>query len=228
MSTIEALRGEWMRPASRMILGGFRPPSDPAASWFGRVNLALPDEGWPMLEGRAILPLCQINVSELPYAPDGLAGVALLTLFVNDVSFEWDGRSDGRRLPMPGAPNGEGWMLRTYSSLSSLVPLEAPEKFAAPRAFPVRWELVEDFPGWDDAPHVARVEGLANVHATKVGGWPSPVQADVSWDAARVEYVFQIDSEEKAGWAWGDAGTGYFGRNTGTARDTWQLSWQSY
>lgn len=51
-----------------------------------------------------------------------------------------------------------------------------------------------------------------------------------SWNRhpANREYIFQVDSEEKAGWIWGDAGTGYFGRGSGVAKDQWALAWQCY
>lgn len=45
---------------------------------------------------------------------------------------------------------------------------------------------------------------------------------------AHPKYVFQIDSEEKAYWAWGEGGIGYFGRGTGEARDQWTMDWQCY
>jgi hypothetical protein len=40
-----------------MEIGGFRPPENPSASWFGRVNLALPEEQWPDDDGQPRLLL---------------------------------------------------------------------------------------------------------------------------------------------------------------------------
>ena len=57
---------------------------------------------------------------------------------------------------------------------------------------------------------------------TKVGGWPSYIQAD---PAIEQEFVFQIGTEPKAHWAWGDNGSGYFYRSlTGE----WSMYWDCY
>lgn len=68
---------------------------------------------------------------------------------------------------------------------------------------------------------------------SKIGGWPHLIQSEIYWapfnqPPTNPEYAFQIDNEEKAGWMWGDAGVGYFGRGTGQAKDTWALAWQCY
>lgn len=72
----------------------------------------------------------------------------------------------------------------------------------------------------------------ANTDGFKLGGWPSLIQSEIFWGAdqlTRPEYVFQIDSDPKASWAWGDSGVGYFGRGTTEAkRDEWSLEWQCY
>jgi uncharacterized protein YwqG len=68
---------------------------------------------------------------------------------------------------------------------------------------------------------------------SKIGGWPYLIQSEVFWapenrHPANPEYVFQIASERKAHWQWGDGGIGYFGRGTGDATEAWTLSWQCY
>ena len=76
-------------------------------------------------------------------------------------------------------------------------------------------------------------DALENVPGLKLGGWPTLIQSEIFWapwnrHPASPEYVFQIDSDEKAQWAWGDAGVGYFGRGTAPGRrDEWALSWQT-
>jgi hypothetical protein len=42
--SIQDLKARLGRRATMMEIGGFRPPENPSASWFGRVNLALPEE----------------------------------------------------------------------------------------------------------------------------------------------------------------------------------------
>jgi uncharacterized protein YwqG len=103
------------------------------------------------------------------------------------------------------------------------------------RAFPVRWHLAEtEAPVWDDAwglydltefnkldDAIDLFYDRYNQHATtKVGGWPSYIQSSIEFD----EYVFQIGSEEKPQWMWGDAGIGYFYFRQGK----WFLYWDCY
>lgn len=40
-TVLKELKKKLVRPASRAIVGGFRPPADPLASWLGRVNIAV-------------------------------------------------------------------------------------------------------------------------------------------------------------------------------------------
>ncbi|MHC4864890.1 MAG: DUF1963 domain-containing protein [Planctomycetota bacterium] len=217
-----------------MIVGGFRPPEDPFASWFGRVRVARPDEAWPDHEGEIMVPLCQINLSELPYVPEKLRNVALITVFI-----------DAEDLPT-GAPNGRGWELRTYPSLEGLAETVEPDCEGAIKPFPVRWELIEeDYPCWEDVPRQLCTKMLAegtdeeyfdlfeNVACSKVGGWPSLIQGGIMWGPKNLvppdmDYVFQINSEPKGAWGWGDAGTGYFGRGSWFGKDEWGLEWQCF
>lgn len=177
-----------------------------------------------------MMPLCQFNMAEVPFRPKALSDVAFLAVFI-----------DREELPL-STPNGDGWLLRAYPTLDGLVALEPPADLGFIKPFPVRWELIEeDYPTWDDAeslrlPHEIddNYRDLSETQqGTKIGGWPYTVQSEIFWaplnrHPANPEYVFQIDSEAKAGWSWGDAGFGYFGRGTGDARDVWTLEWQCY
>lgn len=224
---IEEIRRRLVRKASVMSLGGFRPPADPFTTWFGRIRVALPHEIWPTDDGKPMLPLCQINCAELPYKPDALSDIALISVFITQNELPSD------------TPNGEGWSLRTYASLDGLVEIEEPKPTTLIKPFPVRWELIEeDYPIWDDVDIKVPPEVAANYYdlfvnrdGSKVGGCPTLIQSEIYWapwnkHPANPAYVFQIDSEEKAHWAWGDAGVGYFGRGTGSATDQWAFEWQ--
>ena len=224
---VEEIRRKLVRKASVMVVGGFRPPADPFTTWFGRIRVALPHEIWPTHDGKPMLPICQINCAELPYKPDALSDIALISVFMGQDELPSD------------TPNGDGWALRTYATLDGLVEIEEPKPTNLIRPFPVRWELIEeDYPCWDDVdikvpPEVADnyYDLFENRDGSKVGGWPSLIQAEIYWapwnkHPANPAYVFQIDSEEKAHWAWGDAGVGYFGRGTGNATDQWAFEWQ--
>jgi len=252
MEEIDRLRQRLVRKASKMVLGG-EPSSNPFASWFGRVRVALPQENWPLDEGLPMIPLCQINCAELPYRPESLNNVALLAVFV---------APDG--MPSFGTPNGEGWLLRAYTDLSTLVEIQEPSDCRLIRmaedewgegdeveseqeeieALPVRWELVDDYPCWVNFMYEASDElieqleandefdPLGHQHYSKVGGWPSLIQHRLDWrrvgGGSRTRYVFQIDSELEANWRWGDVGVGYFGRGTEANEDEWLLYWDSH
>ena len=233
-SSLEQLIRSHARPASVAQVGGFRPPDDPLWSWFGHVRVGLPGEKWPVGMELPMLPLCQLNLSQAPHRPPALDDVELLAIWLDQQTLPTD---------FP-ARNGNGWCLRAYADLQALVEIEPPperERFLKP--FPILWQPVdEDFPDWEDLPFDAvgggdleeyESLGLGPSGGTKIGGRPSLVQSGLSWapwDAhpANPEYVLQIDTEPKSGWAWADSGVGYFGRGTGHHRDDWALEWQSY
>lgn len=189
-----------MKPSRRAIvfeIGGFRPPEDPKASWFGKVLVGGYGELWPGWKDKPMKALAQINLQELPFRPPRLDDLAFLTLFIAEDE-SW------------GKKNGEGWVLRAYKDLGALIPLKAPESKPPPKPFPMRARVLE---GEREA-----AQGF------KLGGRPFLVQGELDWpDGA--EYVFQVDSSEKGQWSWGDGGVGYFGRG-GRPKD-WVLEWQS-
>jgi hypothetical protein len=217
------------RKASVATLGGFRPTFDPLATKFGFKPVARPDEQWPAIDGRPMLFVCQLNLAQAPAVPELLRGVALLTFFL-----EFEKRKDG---------DGDSefrFELRTYESAEGLVTLEPPAGAPALRkGFECRWEAVDDYPCPEDPDaenprdlDLSEVE-LPNDGRTKIGGWPSLVQAELSWQAeehpARPRYCLQIASEEKASLGFGDAGTLYLGRGTATGFERqWFLDWQAF
>jgi hypothetical protein len=233
----------WARPTCVAQVGGFRPSQDPLASWFGRVRVAQPGEGWPTTDGAPMLALAQFNLHELPCRPPpALADVSLLTLFLGPWQF-----------PV-GAPNGVNWALRAYSCLDDLVPLEEPSPARAGdpklrkgqdmtlRAFPVRWQERLDLPCRDDIPAElldswdawVKDWGAAELpfDGTKIGGWPYCIQSGVQWrTGGRLvedgQYVLQLGSEHKTGLSWRYEGLGYAARQLGCAAGGWHLTWQS-
>jgi hypothetical protein len=154
-----------------------------------------------------MLPLCQINCAELPFKPDIFADIAYLTLFISE------------KLPIPSVPNGEGWLLRLYPNGTELHPIKNPVNLQSTiRPFPIRWELIEhDYPTGQ------------HEYGSKIGGWPSEIQGEAFGDCdPKVEYIFQIDTEPKAHWGWGDSGTGYFGIQQTISGQQWIFDWQQY
>ncbi len=53
--TLQELKHQLCHRASRAIVGGFRPPADPFASWLGKVKLAAAGEDWPTSAGRPMM-----------------------------------------------------------------------------------------------------------------------------------------------------------------------------
>jgi uncharacterized protein YwqG len=229
MEAIETLQRLLARPACHMVVGGFRPPSDPFTSWFGRVCVAQEQELWPVFEGKPMIPLCQINCNELPLCPETLVGVGFLTLFIG-----------AQGLPALDTANGQGWLLRTYTAGQPLNLLEQPASLeSSVKTFPIRWELIEkDYPCWDDAvdyiadPTLLDVFEVNRMHfprhyCSKIGGWPSLIQSELfTAFTNKPQYVFQVDSESKAHWGWGDGGIGYFGHVLEHGQFQWFLDWQ--
>jgi hypothetical protein len=222
------VRSAIRRKAIVLEVGGFRPSDDPRASWFGRVRLGRPGEEWPRSGGAPMHALGQINLADLPFRPPRLADIEMITLFIGP-----------GQLPVD-EPNGQNWCLRAYRSLPELVAIQAPGTDSGIQAFPMRPKAVEeDFPIWDDLPielsdddFETYYDRYPNVPGLKLGGWPTLIQGEISWapwnnHPAAPEYVFQVDSSEKAGWRWGDGGVGYFGRGTAPGKeDEWALAWQ--
>lgn len=197
-----------LRPAALARIGGFRPPDDPTASWFGAA-VAAPGEGAPLWNGAPMFPLLQIRVADLPVVPPALAEVALLVLFHGQCDHPFN------------RPHGEGWLIREYPATAGLVALPPVAAASAPRPFPVAWDRVEDdAPGWetalgivDMAPICADTDASHRFHhdfhrydGTKVGGYPCEIQHGNDLE----DFVFQVGSDAKSRWQWADAGIGYF------------------
>jgi hypothetical protein len=219
LAQVEALR----RTPVIAQVGGFPPPDDRRASWFGRA-VGLPGEGLPEWEGRTLFPLLQINVGELPAVPPELAGTALLVVFLDIEEIPFD------------EPHGQGWCIREYSSLDGLEPLPDYPEPNRPRPFAVRWFVGEpEGPDWEDAwdlvdlaavnddPGVSEEfhERFANSERTKVGGYPHCIQHGAGLEG----YVFQVGSEEKAHWNLVDNGVAHFFKSPG---GQWRWECQFY
>jgi uncharacterized protein YwqG len=229
-SADDPFRGKIKRRAIVMEIGGFRPLENPKASWFGKVAFGLPDEEWPRTDDDvAMVPLAQINLTELPFRPPHLDDLEFLTVFIDLDT-------------LGGDENESTWCLRTYPHLNALVPLEAPEDLKSEiKALPMRPKIIEeDYPCHDDIPDDVSddlvdsyEDDFENVSGFKLGGWPSLIQSQIYWpshaDASKPEYVFQIDSTEKGRWSWGDGGVGYFARGTTPGhKGEWFLTSQFY
>jgi hypothetical protein len=218
------------RPASMIELVGAPVDPDLTGTVFGRVIAGLPGEAWPDHRGRPMQPVAQLNLLEAPYLPDNLRDLALIALFF-----------DRDELPID-AENGDGWLLRAYSSLDGLCALAIPREFERVRGRPARYRLLEgDFPDWEDVAdlHIPDdvsdgwEENFGSTEGSKLGGRPSLLQSKISWAAgnehpAVPEYAFQIARMDKLKTAMSADSFGYFGRGTGTSRNVWTFAYQLY
>ena len=214
------------KPATIFEVGGFKPDDNMLSSWFGKVLVSAQDENWPLSNNEPMIPLCQLNLSDLPFKPTILDDIDFITLFI-----------DPENIPSNDEPNGNGWCLRAYKNNDNLVPLQKPDFHSEVKAFQLKPKFVEnDFPCYEDSPveipekyEDEYDELFPNIEGIKIGGWPTLIQGEIFWpdavdESCTPEFVFQINSIEKAHWQWGDGGVGYFAR----AKDDWFFSWQCY
>lgn len=203
----------------------------------GTVRLAAAHEEWPTADGEPMHGVLQLLTRDLPVRPPAFDGVELLTLFVAE------------DLPID-TPNGAGWCLRTYNRVDALRALEAPSWDRDPRLpkdfepalrpFPLAFSEVTDWPGTDNLPFDLMSMWRAHTHheedryqpktGLKVGGWPFCIQSEVAWHDERggelpdVDFVFQVDSDDKVGFVVVDSGVFYVGRRRSTGE--WAATWQ--
>lgn len=228
--TKEEFENNISKPAIQFQVGGFKPQESLTASWIGEVTVGKKGESWPEYNGKPMIPICQLNLTELPTKPENLKDIDVITLFI-----------DPNQVP-DNQPNGQGWLMRTYADVKSLHKIEKPTIHSSIKPFQLKPIIVEkDFPCWEDCPVEIPEEFdddnydlFPNKEGLKIGGWPTLVQSEVFWaplnqHPAEPEFVFQIDSIEKAHLSWGDNGVAYIGRGTKPGLEhEWVFSWQCY
>src|SRR5688572_26451881 len=155
--------------------------------------------------------LLQVKVDELPFIPPELGETKFLVVFFNRDAIPF------------GKPHGEGWLIREYKSLDGLQLLEQSAESDLVKDFPIQWFLVnDDAPDWENAWDLVDLTPINEVDGanekffnrykrysnTKFGGFPYCIQHGANLNG----YVFQIGSEEKPQWTWGDHGIAYFNK----------------
>ena len=238
IANIENIVNKLSRKATLMQICDFIENDNIYSSWFGKVLLSLPNEKWPTSNGEPMDPLCQINVTQLPYIPEELKDIEFITIFI-----------DPNELPINNR-NGENWLLRAYKKINDLVPLEQVNTSSQIIPHPIIGQLIEeDYPSFDDYLNLKendkeiylpkQVEDefddcFKNVAGIKFGGWPTLLQSEIYWGPGnqhpiKPQFVFQINSIPKCNFYWGDDGVGYFGRGTvDENRDEWVIEWQCW
>ncbi|MFG0592291.1 DUF1963 domain-containing protein [Myroides odoratimimus] len=208
MKTIEQLKQEIGRTITAFEVGGFRPLNTIEESWIARVTAYKEEEGIPLDDqGREMIPLLQLYLSNLPFVPKALEGIVLLTVFM---SYNY---------PEQLEPMGNKWVIRTYDSLEGVVQKELTNKDSILHPFPLKPRLEQvDYPIWDgggltleqeDRICEMEDEGVmesyydvfdTHCYDTKLGGYPSYCQSGIGVDeeyGEGHEFVFQISTNEK-------------------------------
>ncbi|NOR64115.1 MAG: DUF1963 domain-containing protein [Rhodobacteraceae bacterium] len=208
------------KPAVLGEIGGVRPEQGiaPQSCWGGRF-LGKEGEGAPIdsKSGNEMQPVLQIVVHSLPMIPEHLEGVALINLWMDLKGHDfWEGT------------NGSGFIIREYSALDGLVPIDVATPSLLPE-FPLFWTApVMQTPSWEDfslqvpdsvaassnddwffnASLAEEFEKLQEKHPIKLGGWPTWIQGAADFEEN--SFVFQVDSTDKGQFQIGDAGSVYF------------------
>jgi uncharacterized protein YwqG len=190
------------RPCTSFEVGGFRPTNAIEESWLGRVSHFLPEEDVPLdKHGNRMMPLGQFYLPALPFVPEPLSKLSVLTVFISP---ELEGDSE----LMEGC-----FEVREYEKIDRLVRREPEKGGAELKPFPLRPQLVEvDHPVWDGGGLTREQEDAflalegrreisnyydvtSHVYGHKIGGYPSFCQSGV--DLHPYEFVFQISSDSK-------------------------------
>ena len=144
-------------------MGNEKEPSDKLSSWFGNVKVAKVGESWPIYEGVPMVPICQLNIKELPYIPKTLKNISFLTYF-----FRADGFQHGNL-------NGQGWVLHAYSDSDQLIPIEAPSSFPVHSEWgPLKQYSIKYEIGYE----VTEDEDEDNEICSKIGGTMTELQGE--------------------------------------------------
>jgi hypothetical protein len=182
--------------------------------------------------------LAQLHLAESPWRPPELDGLSLVTLFI-----AIDG---GVPLPPDDRPNGDGWELRVYRSTDELVDTAGPA-FDGVRPNVLRWELVDDWPGYDDLLNEVDADELDPVldgrepedvigatveGGAKLGGWPTIIQSEIYWAAhnehpADPIFCLEIDSAPDLGLHLWDGGVLHIGAGRLDGQRVWVAESQS-
>jgi hypothetical protein len=220
-----------MQPATEILAG------DPSGSWFGSVRVAAPEEKWPEYEGKPMLPLCQLRCSEIPTLPPALSEFALICVFAAFVGEE------------ALSPEGERWLVRTYTSLEDVVPAIYPGDASSIRAYPIAWEVLQKDtpPSLSSVPEEHWIDFIASglnlrrpTEHSKVGGYrtardprlmpPNKLTAQMLKDMQvtvqmQSEFVFQIVINGDFPWLNGAGGILYFSYAEQGNTRIWTLNW---
>jgi hypothetical protein len=239
---IDILRRSRRSSAVADVLSG-RPADVGPVSCMGGAFYGAPGESWPTNDHGLMIPLLQIVVPALPVVPESLAEFSLLTVFLDRTDMPPDGQAD----------NGDGWLLRAYRAVDTLVPLKSPpdlwageypkdrrhvafDKQFPPRVTRLSWRRSDaDDPNWESFGALMprfdwdfdelhpRYEAISTREYGTKVGG-WPTSIQDGGAVSEGEFAFQVATLEKARVMIGDNGNVYVFRTP----DGWQMTWDCY
>lgn len=200
---------------------------DPYRSMAGHISFLGKSERWPLYDGLAMFPFCQILMQDLPVVPEPLRPYALITVFL--ISYPVDGEVHCG-LPRYCDPEDAQYVIRAYRTLDETVVVDRSGYFETePRL--LQFTRIDD-----DAPPIERIpipagtdlralqKALRREYRThrgfKVGGYPQLWQDP--FDGIE-DYVIQL-GVLAFDCSWGDEGNAYVMLD---AAGRFSLQWQS-
>ncbi|MBA4118754.1 MAG: hypothetical protein C0514_07680 [Candidatus Puniceispirillum sp.] len=192
-------------------------PCDLFSSRFAGEAVGRSAEAWPVYEAMGphtkapeevpLFFLGQINVGELPFVPESLKGLALISIFVD-----------------PEFRNPERCLVRAYESIDGLVALPAPLGVTPRAPCAMDFEMCEDAPCVRDPALADFSEGVRelvsshHVLASKIGCYVSffqdPPLGYLENHPAKPKFCLQLFAIEGLKVGWVDAGAFYLARGT--------------
>ena len=228
--TVSEIKEALVRKAVVFQTGGIRPTKALLESWIGCVGWKKPQEELPIdVEGKTMVPMATFFIKGLPYIPEHLQGIELITVFMSENVVGHRDRAE------------EYFCIRTYDTLEGLVPCDWNATIM--KAFPLVPRLVEnDYPMWDGGGISLEMtkaileleeeedieywddiaEEIYGVH--KVGGYPAFIQP--GYELEDYKFAFQISSYEKAQFNFVDSGRIYFFYNK--ENQVWKVHYYFY
>lgn len=220
MDKIESIKNRAVKQAIRFNTGGIRPSNSMSESWIGKIYLYKQEEEIPKdKDGKLMIPLLQLCLSELPFVPDPIKSTKVITVFISE------------DLPMDLVENGNKWVLREYETNDEYLVKELVNDNSYLKPYPLKPEILyEDYPVWDGGGLSSELEDeiidleksgiiesyydiTENQYGHKVGGYPSFCQPGINFGEG-YEFVLQIASDNKAMLNIVDGGTIFLAKNS--------------
>lgn len=232
MDAINRIKKEIEKSATVFETGGFRPENKITESWIGRVFAYGANEGIPQdSNGIPMVPLAQFYLPILPFVPEQVRDIRILTVFMAE------------QFPDILAESGDNYVIREYRHEEEFVIKELENPNSPLKRFPLQGILVmDDCPEWDDGglnPAIEQeifqleksgaIESYYDItiqhYGTKIGGYPSFCQSGIDFGEG-FDFIFQVADNPKANLTILDGGSFMFARNA--ASGIWRVYYDTF